>query len=526
MDKKATDKKKEVTEKDKEKTEESRYYEYSTRIFDSCNEMPKIKLKELLVDDGKNNKNKKERKIALILNYKINGKEQNVIIATANQFKDRTAKSRVIIDYITAQFEENFKGKPGFENIEKLYQFTHRDEKEDEKVKKKIPIEFTSEGIDIILEKGKNNIIIPKTVVYDDEEKMKYFLSKEDAEQMKTIKQNVLDRYIEKEKNEREWTERREKILESLDDKRKERFLNGEKITHFIEKNKKNQNVKREYAEVFLLEQLEKKQKQLGSLISDYAQLKEKAFAINIKVVLEKQRDRCFAKIKEESKKNAEADKNKINAFTKLKDRIENYLELFELIKQKEKWNASYTYEDKDMNMEDVKVICKAYDPDDKEILQYLDLKKETINNDKFYSEDKENNYIYSGPNKNLYKFLIKSNVKDYTTPDVYSAKNVVENKVNTISESIYAHIEREILYYNKDDIMFYNKYAKGSKGVKYYEIKEEEINKYRKESISDLVKKFSEKITAEKSIEQKLQNNLSDKKIPTNPENPGDTER
>lgn len=517
MDKKAT-------EKDKEKTEESRYYEYSTRIFDSCNEMPKIKLKELLVDDGKNNKNKKERKIALILNYKINGKEQNVIIATANQFQDRTAKSRVIIDYISAQFEENFKGKPGFENIEKLYQFTYRDEEAAKKRNNKIPIEFTSEGIDIILEKGKNNVIIPKTVVYDDEEKMKYFLSKEDAEQMKTIKQNILDRYIKKEKNEREWTERREKILESLDDKRKESFLNGEKITNFLEKNEKDQNVKREYTEAFLLEHLEKKQ--LGSLISDYAQLKEKAFAINIKVVLEKQRDRCFKKIKEESEKNAEVDKNKINAYTKLKDRINEYLLLFELIKQKEKWNASYTYEDKDMNMEDVKVMCKAYDPDDKEILQYLDLKKETINNDKFYPEDKENNYIYSGPNKNLYKFLIKSNVKDYTTPDIYSAKNIVENKVNTISESIYAHIEREILYYNKDDIMFYNKYAKGSKGVKYYEIKEEEINKYRKESICDLVKKFSEKITAEKSIEQKLQNNLSDKKIPTNPENPGDTER
>ena len=76
---------------------------------------------------------------------------------------------------------------------------------------------------------------------------------------------------------------------------------------------------------------------------------------------------------------------------------------------------------------------------------------------------------------------------------------------------------------------MFYNKYAKGSKGVKYYEIKEEIIKRYKKENICDLVKRLTEEITTEKNIEQNSQSNLNDKKISTNSEkteNPGNTER
>ena len=55
------------------------------------------------------------------------------------------------------------------------------------------------------------------------------------------------------------------------------------------------------------------------------------------------------------------------------------------------------------MNMADVKKLCKAYDPEDKEILKYLDLKKKAIEEDKL--NIKENSYIYSESNKNLYKF-------------------------------------------------------------------------------------------------------------------------
>lgn len=82
---------------------------YSTKIFDSNNDKkPTLILKEL---NNKKTTEKAKRLLALILKYELNGKEQNVVMATSEQFVDRTEKSRVIIKLLEDQFRENFEKK-------------------------------------------------------------------------------------------------------------------------------------------------------------------------------------------------------------------------------------------------------------------------------------------------------------------------------------------------------------------------------------------------------------------------------
>ena len=84
---------------------------YSTKIFDSNNDKkPTLILKELELNNKKTTE-KAKRLLALILKYELNGKEQNVVMATSEQFVDRTEKSRVIIKLLEDQFRENFEKK-------------------------------------------------------------------------------------------------------------------------------------------------------------------------------------------------------------------------------------------------------------------------------------------------------------------------------------------------------------------------------------------------------------------------------
>ena len=221
----------------------------------------------------------------------------------------------------------------------------------------------------------------------------------------------------------------------------------------------------------------------------------------------------------------------KIGKYLQLLDRINEYLNLFELVKVRRDWNAAFMYKAKNLNLEDVKELCKAYDPNDKEILQYLDLKEATLNDEKLNKPVKENYYKDSKSIQDLYKFLSRSNMRDYTNPDVlYSAKNIVTDRGAYISERVYDHIVKEILEYNAVDIQEYNSYAKKSEGVKTYQIDRDVITKGPKRVISDVVKKVSEEITKEE--EDKVQTSKTAQKTsvaptaPTGPVDPGDSER
>ena len=463
------------------------YIEYSTKIFDSVNEeRPSFIIKEL---EEKINDKDVNRVLAILLKYSINGKEQDVIIGTLKNTVNRTEKAKVIIKYLTEQFRENFEEKQGFDSYEKLYQYVK---------KERVPFDLTLEGEFIISVKEKNNVQVIRTVSDNGNGKMNKIFVDEDIEMMRNQQNIELSKRIKEIEQEIMWNQRREKILKQLEEKSKDgkrRFLNGEKITNFLNNSNENFNVKRDIVGDYLVEGFESGEPNKINLAEGYAQMQEKGFAINVRVALEEQRDKCYNLIQvEEARQNV--DKIKVGKIAKLIDDINEYLNLFELIKGKRDWNASFTYKAKKLNFAEVKKLCELYNPEDKEILQYLDFKEKTLSDEKLNKSGKENEYADSESMKNLDNFLVKSSVKDYTNPNtLYSAKNVVVENGKYMVDKLYEHIEREFINYNSVDLQVFNEYAKKSKGVTIYPVDTKMNENDEKREISNTVKKLSKQI-------------------------------
>ena len=463
---------------------------YSTKIFDSNNdERPSFILREL--EEKENNNGKKAKRIlAIVLKYKIDDSEQEVVMGTLDNITERTDKARIIIQYLTEQFHENFDEKQGFYSFDKLNQYL---------INEKVPFKLTLEGANIISVKDKKDIKVIKTVSDNGNGKLDKFFSDEDMNIMKAQQNIELLKYIKEKKQEKKWNERRQKILNQLEKTNKneeEQFINGEKITEFIMGADKNSDVKRELVGEYLTEYFKSDDINKINLANGYAQMQEKGFAINVRVALEEQRDKCYNLIQSEKTKQV-VDEDKVKKISRLIDNINEYLNLFELIKGKRDWNASFTYKAKNLNFSEVKELCKVYDPNDKEILQYLDLKERTLNDEKLNKSCKKNEYNDSESIQKLDEFLVKTSVKDYTNPDtLYSAKNVVVENAKYMIDKLYEHISRELIEYNVDDIETYNKYAEKSEGIKTYPVDREKYEKYENKDFSNTVKKLSDRLT------------------------------
>ena len=475
------------------------YIEYSTKIFDSMNkERPTFILKDLEV---KNDKGDINRILAIILKYKINSKEQEAVIGTIRNTTDRTEKAKTIIQYLTEQFHENFDEKPGFDGYYKLMQYKKKDG---------VPFELTVEGTNMLAIKDKNNVKIAKTFAINENGKMNKIFVDEDIEIMKKQQNTEMLKYIKEKEQEKKWNVRRERILNQLEKESKEekqKFINGEKITKFINDTNEDNDKKRELVGDYLVECFESNDDNKVNLANGYAQMQEKAYAINVRVALEEQRDKCYKLIQiEQDKQNV--NEVQVGKILNLIDNINEYLNLFELIKEKRNWNANFMYKAKKMDFKEVKRLCEIYNPNDKEIVKYLDLKEKTLSDEKLNKSGKENEYKDSETMQNLDEFLVKSCVQDYTKPsDLYSAKNVVIENGKYMVKKIYDHLVREMVDYNSDILSVYNKYAEKSGGVKTYSVDE---HRDKEREFSKIVKKVSKKIIEDEKIHSNLDDNAS----------------
>ncbi len=96
----------------------------------------------------------------------------------------------------------------------------------------------------------------------------------------------------------------------------------------------------------YLVECFESNDVRKNNLANGYAQMQEKAYAINVRVALEEQRDKCYKLIQiEQDKQNV--NEVQVGKILNLIDNINEYLNLFELIKEKRNWNANFTYKAK-----------------------------------------------------------------------------------------------------------------------------------------------------------------------------------
>ena len=142
---------------------------------------------------------------------------------------------------------------------------------------------------------------------------------------------------------------KKKKILNQLEKESKEekqKFINGEKITKFINDTNEDNDKKRELVGDYLVECFESNDVIKNNLANGYAQMQEKAYAINVRVALEEQRDKCYKLIQiEQDKQNV--NEVQVGKILNLIDNINEYLNLFELIKEKRNWNANFTYKAK-----------------------------------------------------------------------------------------------------------------------------------------------------------------------------------
>lgn len=411
-----------------------RKIQYSTKVFEKNKERPKIILRELT-------KGEEDKRIwTIILKYEISdGIPQEVIIGTLGDTVDRKIKAIEIINIINGQLEENLISEEGYKNYEKIFEYVQSEN---------IPFKLTIEGTDILTNKRKENIQITRTCFENEQGKIENLFTQKDLEKMEQEKNLELSRYIKNKKIVQKWRERREKILESFKTKEKKQdFLKGEKITQFIQKTDEEMDVKQDIVAEYLLEAFEEERGNDNpklSLAKGYLMIKEKGIAIDIKRTLEDIENRYYKEIKEKEGEISIEEYKKIEL-------IDDYKNFFDLVKTGKNWNARLlALKLKNINFDILRKIFKNFKGDDKELLQYIELKEKMINEVQTTTIEVEYNKYNSV--KDLYQFLLNSSIREKTRED---DEHVIHG--------VYQHVKREILESNFDAVELYNNYAEKS---------------------------------------------------------------
>lgn len=446
---------------------ESKNIQYSTKIFEETaeeREKPKIVLRELTKEEEK-----EEKHIwTIILKYKtLENIPQEVIMGTLGDTSERKEKAIEIIDLIRGQLEENVTSETGYEHYEKLSQYVQN---------KNIPFRLTMEGKEILSSKSKENIPITRTCFENRQGKIESLFAKEDLEQMKKERNSELSKYIKQKKIIQRWEERREKILNSFDtEEKKQKFLKGEKITEFLKETDEDMDFKRDVTADYLLEAYDDENKNESenprlNLLKGYLKIKEKGLAIDAKKILENLENEYYKNIKEKKGEISEDDYGKLQI-------LNDYKIFFDLVKTGKDWNARvFALKLKKIDFNGLRKIFEISKIDDKELLNYLDIKEKMIND--IQTDDIEADYNEHDSVKELYKFLLHSSVRE----------NTKEDDEHVIS-GVYEHIKREIIASNFDEMEFYNYYAEKS-DISVYTLPQNK-EKAKKMPISNVTRKI-----------------------------------
>lgn len=466
----------------KKSTNKNKKVLYSTEAIDE-NDNTSLKSGRLGIKEIKNDKDDSKQIWGIILKYELDGEQQEITIATLGEIEGLVEKAKAINELLEKQLIANKHEEKGFKYYEQLQSYLKSE---------RIPFSLTVEGTEVLSYKKKEKTEIDTTYSVDTNGRLYTEFTEKQLEDMKKNNNSELLKYFIHQKNIEKWKERKEKILNTLDPEEKEKFLKGEKITQYIEETTKTPETKKTLAGDYLIEALEENQDTHKlELAKGLFAMQDKGFAIDVKVVLEKQRDKLYNAIQEEK-----TDKKTMDAVLQLLTRMDEYAILFDLVKDGKQLNARYRYEWKKLNLSEVKALCKSYNPEDKEIQKYIDLKEKTLQDKTLNKVEKENNYNDSENMKQLYKFLMRAKVRDYTNTDgLYSAKNIVIDNGNYLSNRLYEHIIRELAEYNLENIETYNKYAKKSEGIFVYDVNNKENGKEPIRTFSNTVKQISNEL-------------------------------
>lgn len=475
-----------IDEKLNKYAKESKNIEYSTKVFEKTSEEreePKVILRQL-IDDNENNM------WTIILKYKtLENVPQEVIMGTLDNTPQRKDKAIEIISLIIKQLKENVLTDSGYEYYEKLSQYVKRDN---------IPFKLTMEGTDILSSKSPKNKAITRTCFENEQGKIESLFAKEDLEKIKSERKNELIEYINQKKEIDKWQERREKILNIIEPEEKQKFIKGENITKFIKEIDEDIIKKQKIVADYLLEAFEEERSGNNpkyALVKGYLKIKEKGIAIDVKRNLEGIETKCFKTIKENKGKISLEEQKNI-------EKIEDYKNFFDLIKNGQDWNARlFALRLKKIDFKVLKNLIKAVDYQDTELIQYLYKKEDMIN--ELQTDSIDVDYEYDSV-KDIYQFLLHSSIREKTKSD---DEHVISG--------VYEHIKREIIESNMDEVELYNNYAEKSNMYVC------EIPKVKKITESRPISKIVKNICAE--LDRKM---IKDIESQNNKENTGDTGR
>ena len=475
-----------IDEKLNKYAKESKNIEYTTKVFEKTSEEreePKVILRQL-IDDNENNM------WTIILKYKtLDNLPQEVIMGTLDNTPQRKDKAIEIMALIIKQLKENVLADSGYEYYEKLSQYVRREN---------IPFQLTMEGTDILSSKSQQKKAITRTCFENGQGKIESLFDKEELEKIKKERKNELIEYINQKKEIDKWQERREKILNTIELEEKQKFIKGENITKFIKEIDEDVIKKQNIVADYLLEAFEEERSDKNpkyALVKGYLKIKEKGIAIDVKRKLESIETKYFKTIKENKGEISLEEYKNI-------EKIEDYKNFFDLIKKGQDWNARlFALRLKKIDFKVLKNLIKAVDDKDTELMQYLDKKEDMIN--ELQTDSIDVDYEYDSV-KEMYQFLLHSSIREKTKSD---DEHVISG--------VYAHIIREIVESNMDEVKLYNHYAEKSNMYVC------EIPKVKKITEARAISKVVKNICAE--LDRKM---IKDIESQSNKENTGDTGR
>ena len=429
---------------------------YSPKIFDegNKNQISFYKFKTTKPGVTKNDIG------VLILKYNIDNIPQEVIMGTLENSGNSIEQARIIKNLIEQQLKNNSKNETNFKSFKELNDYI---------TKKQIPFNLTVEGSGILVYNKTEKKNFPRTY-YEEEYKDKnsalkcnYTLDRI-QEMEKTVKEYQEEIFKQIEIDEK-WKQRRELILKKLEDnEEKKLFLKGEKIAQLIEDTDTPKILKEQKDIIadYLIENYEmfgdsdvEIEKKGAERLKDYVAIKEKGIAIDAKIILEEILTKYEQKLFDSDlANNYSTNANDIERAKRTIDTINNYCRFFDCIKTGRDFNARLVA--LKFSKIDFSVVRKVFtdhiNKPDKELLKYLELKENEINDIQLKPEVNIQDYKSADSVKDLYKFLAHSSVREHTK--VADEKKQVE---------AYNSIKVDLIVDNVEAIQKYNYYAEKS---------------------------------------------------------------
>lgn len=423
-----------------------------------------------------------------VLNYTLNGIPYEVILGKLQLNKgagNLSEKAKVIQEFVYKQISANNKGRNNYDFCSHLDNIC---------VKKDIPFMYTEEGTNIVTNNTNEDKVMERTYFCDEENNIL---------KLKCLKpEKRMDLYISKANIRKKIDEniKQNKAIEAaqndLGPKMMEEFKLGKKLKDF--KSEQSEEVifstRKALIEYLIQGKLQKRNEDKGDIknkitIQEYLKikkhykekenrevqidpsmvigyppeetieekffrLKEKAIAIDIKKMLEKEHsDYVENEINDE--KNAEKESMR-NA--NIYNSINNYKTIFDFIKQGKDLNTQFCYSVTPNGFKDLKAIVEKQlkkQPDIKaeeveEILHYLKLKEEILENVKL---NKGNGYLdlydKNDKIKEFIEFVMRTNSRDYTRAE---EKNILAD--------VYTDMIDNMILRHEDAVKLYNGYA------------------------------------------------------------------